>query len=222
MIDHKAMVAELDGLIADYRTLRIRSKYDDCSDLPRAEGIAVLTSLASGVRRLAPPGSQYLESVDALLNIRGGHDNRANLPALMGIASALRADVAAGRTKSAVELIHADLFSDFLDMADYLLSEGFKDPAAVLAGSVLEGHLRQLAAKHGISVLDGKGQHKKADLLNSELAAASAYGKGDQKNITAWLHLRNSAAHGKHGDYTKDQVVLLVQAVRDFTTRIPA
>jgi hypothetical protein len=124
--------------------------------------------------------------------------------------------------QNAIELIHADLFSDFLDMVDHLLGEGFKDPAAVVAGSVLEGHLRQLAPKHGVSVVDGKGQNKKADLVNSELAAAGAYGKGDQKSITAWLHIRNSAAHGNYGDYTKDQVVLLAQAVRNFTSRIPA
>jgi hypothetical protein len=73
-----------------------------------------------------------------------------------------------------------------------------------------------------VPLIDGKGQHKRADLLNSELAAANAYGKGDLKNITAWLHLRNSAAHGKYADYTKDQVALLAQAVRDFITRIPA
>ena len=40
--------------------------------------------------------------------------------------------------------MHAELFADFLEMADYLLSEGYKDPAAVLGGSMLEEHLRQL------------------------------------------------------------------------------
>jgi hypothetical protein len=221
MIDQKAIVAEIDVLIAEYKAIRQRAKHDDCSDLPEHETVAMLTSMAAAVRRLAPPGSQYLESVNGLLK-RAGYDNCAVLPALLGIISALRADVAAGRTLGVVELIHADLFSDFLDMAAHLLGEGFKDPAAVIAGSVLEGHLRQLAPKHAVPLIDGKGQHKRADLLNSELAAANAYGKGDLKNITAWLHLRNSAAHGKYADYTKDQVALLAQAVRDFITRIPA
>jgi hypothetical protein len=221
MVDQKAIVAELDGLIADCTALRQRGKYPDYSDLPESETVAMLTSLASAIRRLAPPRSQYLESVDALLK-RAGYDNCTILPAVLGIATALRGDVAAGRMQNAIELIHADLFSDFLDMVDHLLGEGFKDPAAVVAGSVLEGHLRQLAPKHGVSVVDGKGQNKKADLVNSELAAAGAYGKGDQKSITAWLHIRNSAAHGNYGDYTKDQVVLLAQAVRNFTSRIPA
>jgi hypothetical protein len=221
MIDQKAIVAELDGLIAEFKALRQRSKYDDCSDLPEHEIVAMLTSMASAVRRLALPGSQYLESVNGLFK-RAGYDNCAVLPAVLGMVSALRADVAAGRTQGAVDLIHADLFSDFLEMADHLLGEGFKDPAAVLAGGVLEGHLRQLASKHAVSVVDGKGQHKKANLLNSELFAANAYGRGDLKNVTAWLDLRNSAAHSQYADYTKDQVALLVQAVRDFITRIPA
>lgn len=220
MLDPKALIEEFDGLIAECKALRGRSRHEDYSDLPSEETVAMVTSLASSAHRLAPAKSQYLESIDNLLR-RDGYDNCTVLPALLGMVTALRNDVAAGRTRSAIELIHADLFSDFLEMASHLLEEGFKDPAGVLAGSVLEGHLRLLAPKHGIPLVDAKGSPKKADLLNSELSAAGAYGKGDQKSITAWLHLRNSAAHGKYTDYTKDQVGLMVLAVRDFISRVP-
>jgi len=101
------------------------------------------------------------------------------------------------------------------------MSEGYKDAAAVILGSVLEEHLRQLCAKTGIAV-EQKGKPKKADLLNSELAGQSVYSKLDQKSITAWLDLRNKAAHGNYGDYSLDQVGLLLQGVRDFMARIPA
>ena len=63
---------------------------------------------------------------------------------------------------------------------------------------------------------------KKADQMNSDLAAFPAYGKLDQKNVTAWLDLRNKAAHGDYGAYSADQVALLSQGVRDFITRNPA
>jgi hypothetical protein len=221
MIDAKAVVAELDGVIAECRDLRKRSQYDDYSDLPEPETTAMATSLASAIRRLAPTQSQYRESLDGLFK-KHGYDNCLILQSLLGVATALRSDMAAGRTQSAVELIHADLFGDFLDMSDHLLEEGFKDPAAVLAGSVLEGHLRQVAVKHGVATNDAKGRPKKADLLNGELVTAGTNGKGDQKNLTAWLHLRNSAAHGKYAGYTKEQVALMSQSVRDFMTRIPA
>lgn len=58
--------------------------------------------------------------------------------------------------------------------------------------------------------------------MNADLAGANVYSKLDQKNVTAWLDLRNKAAHGKYGEYTKEQVALLIQSVRDFITRNPA
>lgn len=119
------------------------------------------------------------------------------------------------------ELIHADIFSDFLEMASYLLSEGYKDAAAVIIGSVLEEHIKKLCAKHKIFI-DSNGRPKKADTLNSELASVGALTKLDQKNVTAWLDLRNKSAHGKYAEYTQQQVELFLQSVRDFLTRVPA
>ena len=57
--------------------------------------------------------------------------------------------------------------------------------------------------------------------MNAALAKVDAYGKSDLKNVTAWLSLRNAAAHGKYGEYTKEQVALLLQSIRDFITRVP-
>ena len=119
------------------------------------------------------------------------------------------------------ELLHAETFADFLEMADHLLSEGYKDAAAVIAGSSLEVHLRNLAAKHNLAV-ELNGKPKKADQINSDLASASAYLKLDQKNVTAWLDLRNKAAHGHYGDYSSTKVSHLVSQIRDFMVRIPA
>jgi len=107
-------------------------------------------------------------------------------------------------------------------MAEYLLTEGFKDPAAVMAGSVLEEHLRQLCIKNSIpieSIKDGKPIPKKADLINSQLASANIYNKLDQKSITSWLDLRNKAAHGQYSEYTKEQVVFMLQGITNFISR---
>src|SRR5439155_14934846 len=109
---------------------------------------------------------------------------------LHGTLKALRADYAADRLQSFQELIHADLFSDFLEMAEHFLEAGYKDPAAVMAGAVLEEHLRKLCVKHSI-VLPAK---PKLDTMNADLARANAYGKNDQKQITAWAGIRNDAA----------------------------
>ena len=84
-------------------------------------------------------------------------------------------------------LTAADAFNDFMDMAKYLLDEGYDTPAAVLAGCTLEGHLRSLAPKHGVDILftsgPQTGEARSADAMNQDLYKASAYSKQDNKNI---------------------------------------
>ena len=120
------------------------------------------------------------------------------------------------------ELVHADLFADFLEMADELQRGGYKDAAAVIAGSTLEEHLRKLAQRYEVAIDKPDGAPKKAATLNDELAGAGAYNKLEQKGVTAWLDLRNSAAHGKYDEYDHRQVASLIQGVRDFMVRCPA
>lgn len=180
----------------------------------------MITLLAATIERAAPVGSVYRLQAEAAYR-QYGRDNGYVITVLTGVLRALRADYVADRMQSVSELIHADMFSDFLEMASYLQVEGYKDAAAVIAGSVLEGHLRSLCQKSGIEV-GANGKPKKADALNNELAAADIYSKLDQKNITAWLGLRNHAAHGQYAEYTKEQVALLLQALGDFISRYPA
>jgi len=54
------------------------------------------------------------------------------------------------------------------------------------------------------------------------LARVEAYSKGDQKSITAWLDVRNDAAHGQYDRYTAEKVKLVHGVVRDFVNRVPA
>ncbi len=131
-----------------------------------------------------------------------------------------------GYMQTLEELIHGDLFSDFLAQAEYLLESNFKDAAAVMAGGVLEEHLRKLCDKRAIrtTYLDGAGKTKPKmiDAMNSELAKAGSYGKNEQKQVTAWAGIRNDAAHGDYGKYTGDQVELMVQGLRSFLSLHPA
>lgn len=140
----------------------------------------------------------------------------------LSILNALKDDIEGGYLTTFRERIHADMFGDFLEMAEYLLSGGFKDPAAVLVGGVLEEHLRQLCIKHGVDMSEPNGQPKKADKMNADLVKKAAYAGLEQKQVTAWLDLRNKAAHGRYSEYREDQVSLMLQGVRDFAIRHPA
>lgn len=139
-----------------------------------------------------------------------------------GILVSIKDEIEQGWLNSLRGLVSAEIFTDFIEMAEHLLSEDYKDASAVMIGSVLEEHLRQLCSKNGIdtsTIKSGKSVPKKADLLNAELAKADVYNKLDQKNVTAWLDLRNKAAHGKYTEYTKEQVELMLQSVLDFMSR---
>ncbi len=139
-----------------------------------------------------------------------------------GILTSVKQEIEGGWLFTVRGLISSEIFSDFLESAQYLLDEGYKDPAAVMVGCVLEEHLRQLCIKNSIPVESIKGTKpvaKKADQLNAELAAKTTYNKLDQKNVTAWLDLRNKAAHGKFTEYSKDQVLLMIQGVTEFMGR---
>ncbi len=95
----------------------------------------------------------------------------------------------------------------------------------VEAGSTLESHLRNLCDKASIKTTfkrAGKEVNKKADTINANLTKEDIYSKLDQKNITAWLDLRNKAAHGHYDEYTKEQVSLLIESIGDFIARKPA
>ena len=212
-LDEKVIIQQIDDILAKYH-----SSSNDAAGNSRAINI-----LFSAINRLAPPGSVYIRNLKVYEpRLENYTSLTVSMEPVLGILQALRNDYESGYLQSVVELVHADIFADFLDMADYLLQQGYKDPAAVVTGSVLEAHLRKVCEKHSIDVVKADGTSKKADTLNSELTAVGAYSKLDQKSVTAWLDLRNKAAHGQYAEFTKEQVILMLQGVRDFAARYPA
>ncbi len=109
--------------MTEYDELRSRSEYESCSDKPDNEIARVITIISSTIERIAPPGSTYRTETAKILTMWGA-TNAVCLSYLPGILNPLRSDVAADYVRSWAELIHADLFSDFLSMDEYLLGEG--------------------------------------------------------------------------------------------------
>lgn len=140
---------------------------------------------------------------------------------LRGVARGLLADLESGYGASLTDLVRAEVTSDYLGMADELLGQKFDLPAAVVIGTVLEGQLRKLAESTGIPTHKGSGENVKADTLNAELKKAEVYNGLTQKNVTAWLDLRNKAAHGDHEDFNQQQVELMRQGVGMFLSEHP-
>lgn len=132
----------------------------------------------------------------------------------VGVLRAIREDLEKGFLASIKDLVVAEVFSDFLDMAEYLLDNGYKDPAASLSGAVLENGLRKIAEKHSIPTKSNDD----IGSLNTKIADKGIYNRLIQKQIQAWKAIRDSADHGKFNDYKSEDVKSLLEGIRRFLT----
>ena len=218
MADAARLLAQIEDVMQGVYQAKNASQHDDYSGgLPNDQLCAISVRLRATISRLSQKDSVYYKLAQEVSG-SSAHEVRD----LGAILSALREDIKAGYVESLSEIVHAEVYTDFLEMAQELQHKGYKDPAAVVAGSVLEGQLRKLALKVGVSTAKSDGAPKKADSLNNELATAAVYNASQQKSVLAWLALRNDAAHGNYTAYDHKQVAGLIRDVQDFITRYPA
>ena len=211
---------QLTDIITEYESGLSKSGYYDASDIFASTQITDLqVRCIAAIVRASGSNSLY-QNMAKEISTTNDHVYD-QVPKQIGVAKALLSDIQNGYMKSFEELVHSNVFSDFLEMADYLLEKGYKDAAAVLAGSTLEVHLKKLCNKNGVNIISN-GKSKKADSLNAELRKQGVYALLEQKSITAWLDLRNNAAHGNYANYDENQVRGLVTSIRDYIIRHPA
>jgi hypothetical protein len=209
------ILKQIDSALSDYQASGISSGVPTPSreDLKR-----LYTRLGSTMDRLAPAGFHR----DHFKRSKHGNTLQERIISLAGMLKALRMDYENGYLQTVEELIHADMFSNFLDMAAYLVTQRYKDAAAVITGSALEQHLRALCKKNDIDISDANARPITAEVLNQKLRTKGVYNLLEQKNVTSWLDLRNNAAHGHYDEYNENQVKSLVGSVREFISRHPA
>jgi hypothetical protein len=146
----------------------------------------------------------------------------SNINGGIEIIKNIKVEIENGWISTIKSIVSAEIFSNFLEMAEHLLNNDYKDAAAVMIGGVLEEHLRQLSLSYKIDTSyekDGKIILFKADRMNSELAKSEIYNKLDQKGITTQLDLRNNAAHGNYTQYNKKHVEIMYDFVLNFITK---
>ena len=131
-----------------------------------------------------------------------------------GILKALKEDLELGYLTRVRDLVSAEIFTDFIEMAQHLLDNNYKDSAASLIGAVLENGLRQIAQKHTIDVKSGDD----IGSLNTKLADKEIYNRLLQKQVQAWKAIRDSADHGKFEDYKIEDVKAMLEGVQRFLT----
>lgn len=129
-----------------------------------------------------------------------------------GILNAAKDDFENDFLSKTRTLIEAEVFDEFLEQAEELFKKDYYQPAAIIAGCVLEDGLRKLCDRNSIA-LSAKAT---IDPMNVELAKAGIYTKLVQKKITALADLRNKAAHGEWSEFTDKDVEDMIRNVRRF------
>lgn len=128
------------------------------------------------------------------------------------ILKAAKEDIEVGYLRKLEDLVAADIFTDFLEMAEYLLEQGYNDPAASLIGAVLEDGLRKIAKNNDI-ILKSK---ENISSLNHKIADAKIYNRLVQRQVEVWNEIRDNADHGKFSEYNADSVQKMCIDVRHF------
>ncbi|CAM5783875.1 hypothetical protein RFUL19S_01210 [Rhizobacter fulvus] len=181
-----------------------------------------VTRLGQLIRKLYGERSQHFAAYNKAVETGNFYNLHSNyyehFTQAFGVCRAIQHDIKQGLLADFKALVQAEVFSDFLEMGEYLLNEGYKDAAAIIIGSVLEDGLRKLSERAGLPLSSDSGKPLTIEPMNSQLAKAEAYSKLVQKQITSWAHIRNKAAHGEFTEYTLDQVKMMLLFVQSFAS----
>ena len=107
-------------------------------------------------------------------------------------------------------LVQADLFDSELDASRELVAHGFLRAAGTVAGVVLERHLRQVAASHGVVV-----RHSEPTLndFNDQLKKAGLLDVPTWRQIQRLADIRNLCSHQKHREPRGREVREMIDGV---------
>lgn len=146
-------IKQLEGVLVEYNIIKSKAQYDDLSgsNTTIEEIGTLITKSKAAIARIVGDKSEYYKDTDTILkriNINEGNKLRH----VIGTIIALKSDLENDYLKSISDIIQSEVFSDYLEMAEHLLNEGYKDPAAVLVGSTLEVQLRELCISNLIKI----------------------------------------------------------------------
>nr|WP_315416340.1 DUF4145 domain-containing protein [uncultured Pseudomonas sp.] len=196
--------------LLDSATLK-RDEYDGTSELYISPDLILNWNVKAKalMERVCGNDSTHLKMY-AEADVQGMYESYVDrLNRLKAIFLAAKEDFDGGHLNTVRNLVQAEVFTSELEQAEELLKSGYATAAAVIAGVVLETALRDLCSISEI-------EHGSINKMNDDLAKAGAYNANQKKQITSLSAIRNSAAHGKPEEFTKDQVRGMIDDVQRF------
>ncbi len=130
----------------------------------------------------------------------------------LGILRAAQTEIDFGALPGIETLFSAEIFEDFLAMAEHLLDQKYFAVVPSLVGAVLEDGLRKIAKRKGVTVK----QDDNIAGLNTRLFDAKTYSPLVRKKIEVWNSIRNNADHGKFELNPPQDVGQMLEGIRGF------
>ena len=112
------------------------------------------------------------------------------------------------------QLAQADLFDSELDAAKELAKKKFTRAAGAVAGVVLEHHLKEVCASHGVTV---RKRNPHISDLNNALKNADVIETPQWRSMQYLADIRNRCDHDKESEPTADEVDDLIRGVEKTT-----
>ena len=132
----------------------------------------------------------------------------------------VRDDLEAGFLDDVAEQIEGEIAANYMAQADALLgeceAENFSHvPAAVLAGAVLERHLRELCMRNSIDTHMPNGRPKTMDPMITDLAREGVLSPPRAQILRGHAAIRNRAAHGDWDTFSRQDVEGMVRGIQE-------
>jgi len=198
--------AELENEVSQVEATRSADKWGHRFIKPR-EFDQWATKVANVLQRVFGEDSVHFKSFSKHQSQYNGH--AGEVERAIGVFKAAKSDYEGGYLFKLNSLISAEIIDDVLEQAEELLVAKYVGPACVIAGVALETTLKKLCDNNSIA-------HAKLDKMNADLAKAGVYNVGVQKQVTAWAHWRNDAAHGTWNTFTEQDVSDMIKGVQRF------
>jgi hypothetical protein len=143
--------------------------------------------------------------------------DKASFKQIDAITSALRSALEELEDYEQPPVVNVNLFEASVAAA---LRKGNKALAVMMASSALEERLEQLCDAHGIK-FPGAATHVGPEQRNMALLRQGFYNRTKQKQVSGWISLRNSAAHGVQTDLVLVDVERMLSGVLGFLSEFP-
>ena len=141
----------------------------------------------------------------------------------LGMLAAAKRELQGDWMATAEGAISRAILLDMLRLATVQSEQNHPWAAAVIAGAILEKHLRSLCLARGIPLdndIQGKAVAKKGLQLTGEAYKKKLYDRPDNKAIIAWLELCDSAAAATGESIDANQVKTMLRQMQALLTKI--